>query len=293
MGPTELRGNSDTVRRQELAAFLRSRRERLRPDDLGIATHGRRRTPGLRREEVAQVAGIGVTWYTWLEQGRDINVSVQVLAALARTLRFDRYERAHLMALAGLPDVRIPGRCPVVTDKVRMVLAQFDPWPAVINNARHDLLTFNGAYGRLFPELANLPTTEHNLLWLIFTHPSWQASMPDWDTQAPLLVAQFRAAMAEHVADPVWKLLLNRLLGASPEFVALWERHEVLGPETGVRRFAHPDVGPLSLEFTHLWLDQRIGTRMTVYSPADDAARQALAVLDDRLVVHGEVSAVG
>ena len=112
MTVTALRLDPDALRRQELASFLRSRRERLTPDDVGLMTYGRRRTPGLRREEVAQLAAVGVTWYTWLEQGRDINVSVQVLEALSRTLHFDRHERAHLMALAGVPD-NGPRRAPV------------------------------------------------------------------------------------------------------------------------------------------------------------------------------------
>ncbi|MCW2601006.1 MAG: family transcriptional regulator [Frankiales bacterium] len=285
-----LRPDPDALRRQELASFLRSRRERLSPDDVGLTTYGRRRTPGLRREEVAQLAGVGITWYTWLEQGRDINVSVQVLEALARTLHFDRHERAHLMALAGAPDSGALTSCPTVTEGVLAVLEQLEPTPAVIHNARRDILAHNRAYERIFPELAQLPPEERNALWLMFTNPAWRASMPDWESAAPRLVAQFRSAMAEHVAEPVWKGLLTRLLDASPEFAEFWERYEVLGPETGCKRYLHVEVGLLRLDFTHLWLDQRLGTRMTVYTPADDATRQALEILAER---HGAVGSTG
>jgi transcriptional regulator with XRE-family HTH domain len=270
------------TRRQELAAFLRSRRERITPEAVGLPQYGRRRTPGLRREEVAQLAGVGVTWYTWLEQGRDINVSTQVLEALSRTLKLDRHEHSHLMALAGVPDAAPLKTCPTVTDNVRAVLQQLDPAPAVIMNKRRDVLAWNATYGLIWPELADVPPEDRNLLLLIFTYPGWRRCMPDWEDAAPRLVAQFRAAMAEHLNEPAWKGLLARLLDESPDFARFWERHEVLGPEGGHKRFEHPDVGMLRLDFTHLWLDQRIGTRMTVYTPSDEETRDALARLSER-----------
>jgi hypothetical protein len=167
------------------------------------------------------------------------------------------------------------------------VLAQLEPAPAVIHNARRDILAYNDAYQRIFPELGQLPPEDRNVLWLMFTNPAWRASMPDWEAAAPRLVAQFRSAMAEHVAEPLWKGLLKRLLDGSPDFAAFWERHEVLGPETGCKRFLHREMGLLRLDFTHLWLDQRIGTRMTVYTPADDPTREALEILADRGLAVG------
>ena len=268
--------DSGTTRRQELAAFLRSRRERITPEAAGIPAYGRRRTPGLRREEVAALAGVGVTWYTWLEQGRDINVSIQVLEALARTLKLDRYEHSHLMALAGVPDAAPLKSCPTITEAVLAVLRQLDPAPAVVHNARRDILAFNETYAQMWPELSDVAPEDRNILLLIFTNPTWRRCMPDWEDAAPRLVAQFRASMAEHVTEPAWKALLSRLLDESPDFARFWERHEVLGPEGGHKRFVHPEVGLLRVDFTHLWLDQRIGTRMTVYTPADDATRTAL-----------------
>lgn len=281
MTVTTLHADPDDVRRKELAAFLRSRRERLTPDAVGLTTYGRRRTPGLRREEVAQLAGVGVTWYTWLEQGRDINVSTQVLEALARTLQFDRHEHAHLLALAGAPEAAPLDNCPTITPGVLTLMEELDPSPAVVHNARRDILAFNQAYARLFPEILEVAPEDRNTLVLCFTHPAFRRRLPDWDDAAPRLVAQFRSAMAEHVAEAPWKRLLKRLQDGSPEFTVLWDRHEVLGPETGCKRFDREPVGRLSLDFTHLWLDQRLGTRMTVYTPADEVTRERLERLRD------------
>ncbi|OLB73693.1 MAG: hypothetical protein AUI14_25570 [Actinobacteria bacterium 13_2_20CM_2_71_6] len=138
-------------RRTELAQFLRSRRARLRPDDVGLPPGLRRRTPGLRREEVAQLAGVGVTWYTWLEQGRPINASVQILDAIARTLRLDQAERAHLYRLAEVPAVPDPAACEILPPEIQPILDSMDLTPAVIYNGRYDILAWNAPYGALFP----------------------------------------------------------------------------------------------------------------------------------------------
>src|SRR5262245_17838156 len=127
-------------RREELAAFLRSRRERITPEQVGLPRGRRRRTPGLRREEVAQLAAVGVTWYTWLEQARDIQVSAQVLDAIARALQLDRSERAHLFALAGSADPSPGSDCSGVTPALRMMLDRLEPYPACVQNSRYDVL---------------------------------------------------------------------------------------------------------------------------------------------------------
>ena len=145
------------LRRRELADFLRSRRERIVPEDVGLPPASRRRTPGLRREEVATLAGVGVTWYTWLEQGRDINVSPQVLDAVARTLLLDRSEREHLFRLADAPEVTAESECQGLQPTVQVLLDQLCPYPASVRNARYDILAFNGAYERLMgPHAAGL-----------------------------------------------------------------------------------------------------------------------------------------
>jgi len=143
--PQGLVADPDEMRRRELSGFLRSRRERLTPLQAGLPANGRRRTPGLRREEVAQLAGVGVTWYTWLEQGRDIKVSTQVLEAISRTLMLDHDERVHLYTLAGSAEVPMGPDCAELTPAVRTMLDQFVPFPACVQNGKYDLLAWNRA----------------------------------------------------------------------------------------------------------------------------------------------------
>lgn len=266
------------IRRRELGAFLRSRRERMTPECVGLVPSTRRRTPGLRREEVAQLAGVGVTWYTWLEQGRDIRASAQVLDSIARTLGFDAQERSHLFTLAGTADASASTRCARLSPAVELVLEQLEPYPALAVNARFDILAYNRVWESTFPFIASLPREDQNCLWLLFTAPEWRRALADWDETAARMVAQYRAAMAEHVAEPAWKALIARLHRASPEFAEVWARHDVRGPENAIKRVRHPLVGMLRMEYTYLWLDPGLGTRIVAYTPAD--ARTA-AKLDE------------
>jgi transcriptional regulator with XRE-family HTH domain len=272
--------NGTALRRRELGAFLRNRRERLQPEQVGMRSSRRRRTPGLRREEVAQLAGVGVTWYTWLEQGRDINPSAQVLDAIARTLQFDSHEYSHLFTLAGVPTTTIAEQCLDLCPTSQVLLDQLEPFPAVLINDRLDLLAYNRVYASFFGgELEQIPIEDRNILWLVFTNPSWQRAIVDWDESVGYLVAEYRAAMAEHLDEPAWKTLVARLHNASPEFTAFWERHDVQLVETRTKRALHPTAGPLTLVYTHLWLGQRLGTRITAFTPADDRTRRRLEEL--------------
>jgi hypothetical protein len=275
--------DADAIRRNELAAFLRSRRERIAPEQVGLHRTRRRRTPGLRREEVAQLAGVGVTWYTWLEQGRDIHASPQVLEAIARTLRFDPHERAHLFTLAGTADTKVADDCEAVSPTVQTLLDRLEPYPALAVNGRYDLLAYNRTWLSTFPHIESLPLEDRNCLWLIFTDPQWRKAVVDWNDATARMVAQFRGAMAEHVAEPAWKQLVARLHRASPEFPAVWARHDVQAPEGLIKRIKHPTAGLLRLDYTYLWLDRRLGTRITAYTPADERTRAKLAALQHTL----------
>jgi hypothetical protein len=278
--PTAVRPDAATLRRKELAAFLRSRRERLTPEQLGLPQYGRRRTPGLRREEVAQHAGVGVTWYTWLEQSRDINVSDQVLDAISRTLLLDPHERAHLFTLAGSPLSEVgPDETPV-SDSVRQVLSKLNPYPACVTNGRYDLLAYNRAYTGLIGDLDALPFEHRNTMWLAFTSPTMKACLPHWEQATRRMVAQYRAAMAEHVGEPAWKCLVRRLSEASPEFAELWQRHDIAAPENLTKRFRHPHLGPLQFTYTNLWLSQKLGVRLVSYTPDDPETEAALSRID-------------
>ncbi len=282
--PTKMITDPDAVRRSELSAFLRSRRERITPAQAGLPAGGRRRTPGLRREEVAQLAGVGVTWYTWLEQGRDIKVSDQVLDAISRTLMLDRDERAHLYTLAGASEQPAGTECVELTPAVRAMLDKFMPFPATVQNGKYDLLAWNTAYRWLIRDVEAIPPDDRNCMWLLFTDPAWRKAIADWDEAAQRMVAQFRAQMAEHLAEPAWKAHLRRLRTASPEFAALWERHEVRAIVTKAKRVRNAYVGMLRFETVSTWLNPRPGTRFLVYTPVDAETTRRM----ERLIELGE-----
>jgi transcriptional regulator with XRE-family HTH domain len=269
-----------SVRRHELAAFLRSRRERITPEQVGLPYAGRRRTPGLRREEVAQLAGVGVTWYTWLEQGRDINASEQVLDAISRTLRLDPHEHAHLFTLAGAPEPPAEKECRSISPAVHAMMRQLEPLPAMVRNARCDILAYNRSYNWLMGDVDAIPFEERNTLVQCLLNPAWRKRLPDWDTSIPRVVAAFRAAMAEHLAEPAWKSMVKRLLAESPEFERLWSQHEVTSQRIMTKRFAHPDVGLLRFDFAYLYFGPRSEIAMTTYTPADEETAAKLPAFE-------------
>ncbi len=264
------------VRRHELAGFLRSRRERITPEQVGLPRGRRRRTPGLRREEVAQLSAVGVTWYTWLEQARDIQVSSQVLDALARALLLDRSERTHLFSLAGTVDPAPGTECPSVTPALREMLWQLDPIPACVQNSRYDILAYNRTYGRLLCDLDAVAPENRNCMLLSYTDENWRASVVDLPEMNRVMAAKFRASMAEHLAEPAWKALVKRLETASPEFREIWARHEVVGPGGRTKLFRNAQVGLVRLDHTDLWLGPSTGPRMVTYVPADAESRERL-----------------
>jgi transcriptional regulator with XRE-family HTH domain len=272
------------LRRRELGAFLRSRRERVKPEDVGVRYARRRRTPGLRREEVAQLAGVGVTWYTWLEQGRDINPSAQVLEAISRTLQFDPHEHSHLFTLAGLTTTTtIANQCLDLCPNALALMEQLEPFPASIVNDRLDLLAYNRVYASFFDHIDSIPVENRNQLWLAFTDPAWAKVIVDWDETVATMVAEYRAAMARHLDEPAWKTLVARLHRASPAFTAVWDRHDVQAAQGRTKRALHPTAGLLSLEYTNLWLGQRLGTRIVAFTPADERTRRRLEALHESL----------
>jgi transcriptional regulator with XRE-family HTH domain len=266
-------------RRTELADFLRTRRERLTPDDVGLPSGGRRRTPGLRREEVALLAGVGVTWYTWLEQGRAINASVQVLEAIARTLRMDVQERWHLFQLADVTIVPPAASPPVLSDATQGVLDKLDPFPSAVVSARYDILGYNRAYNAMMRNLDAMEPRERNTIWLFFAHPALKdICLGNREAAAAHLVGTLRAAMAQHLDDPLWIGLVQRLREASGEFDTIWRRHNVVDTALPLKDFASP-VGDLHLHVSRFAVGDNGGARMLVYSPRDDPTRERLSLL--------------
>jgi len=269
-------------RRAELAAFLRSRRERISPEQAGLPPGLRRRTPGLRREEVAQLAGVGVTWYTWLEQGRPINASAQVLTSVAQTLKLDQAERQHLFRLADVPDAApdpAVAPCPQVPPEVQAIMDGLTPMPACVLNERYDLLGWNEAYAALWPGVTGAAPGERNILWLNFTYPDCCHPYVSRHEQLGRLVAQFRGNYGRHVGEPNWTGFIERLEAISPQFAKLWAEHDVASPVSYIKVFRHPAYDRLAMTSTSFGVLSVPGTRMVVYNPVDETCRAAIAKL--------------
>jgi transcriptional regulator with XRE-family HTH domain len=275
--------SADCTRRAELGSFLRNRRDRITPEDVGLPPGIRRRTAGLRREEVAMLAGVGVTWYTWLEQGRPINASTQVLDAVARTLMLDQPEREHLYRLADVPEAVAAAEeaatVAQVAPELQRILDGLAGLPASIMNERFDLLAWNAAYAALFPGVVRQPACERNTLWLTFTYAACCNPYLNRDEQVGMLVAQLRGAYGRHVGEPAWTKFVRRLQAASPEFASLWAQHEVASPATYLKIFRHPAHERLVMTTTSLGILAAPGTRMVVYTPTDAATATAIAGL--------------
>ncbi|MHC5261115.1 helix-turn-helix transcriptional regulator [Streptomyces sp. UC4497] len=237
--------------RNELGAFLRSRRERVDPASAGLPPSGRRRTPGLRREEVSLLSGVSLTWYTWLEQGRDMRVSAQVLMALARVLRLDEVEHAHLFRLAGLPQPRRE-RPTELPSGVREFLDHLDPSPAFLIDRCFDILAWNRAQAALLGPLLERPARERNTVWQLFLVPQLRELMPEWDAEARWLVGLLRQQAAYETENPRFEELVSELLSASADFARMWAAHDVTEFRSSVRRYRHPALGEVELTYVRL-----------------------------------------
>jgi transcriptional regulator with XRE-family HTH domain len=256
-------------RRVELAQFLRSRRARVRPEDVGLPAGARRRTPGLRREEVARLADVGVSWYTWLEQGRDIHVSEPLLERLARALRLTPTERAHLFELAhGRPAAR-PAIAPAaVSDALQRVLDAY-PFPALVSTRRWDVLAWNEPAVILYGDFGLLPIGRRNGLWLMFMNPERRARMPGWEKDARRAVAGFRLDAGRAADRTEFDALAAELASVSPEFARFWAEHDVVEVPQGEKVIVHPDVGVIEFEHVALTYSEPDGhvLRVSLYSP--------------------------
>jgi transcriptional regulator with XRE-family HTH domain len=262
--------------RAELADFLRARRDAVTPEQVGLPRgQSRRRTPGLRREEVAMLAGVSITWYTWLEQGRRINASPDVLSAIGRALRLDDAGIEHLLALAqpSAAPIEAPREAP--TALVRLI-ESMEPAPAYVLGPRWEFLAWNAAQARLYPRINELEGLECNLLWVLFADQATRELIVDWDIHARQALAEFRAGTSSLRGDPDLAELVGRLTDVSPEFAAWWPEHDVAQFETRLRRFRHPGAGLLTFEYQQLapveWPGLLVTCQLPV--PGDDSAER-------------------
>jgi transcriptional regulator with XRE-family HTH domain len=278
---------SSLSRRDELRAFLRSRRARLSPAEVGLPDHGgRRRTPGLRREELAALAGVGVSWYTWLEQGRHINPSPEVLDALAAALRLDPAERRTLFALARteLPladDVaaRDPERLDSDIAHLIALVQSLNPNPAYLLGPMTRILAWNRAAAAVLGSPDHLPADRRYLLWWLMVEPGDVPLTTQRQATARNTVARFRGEYARHAGEPEYETFLAQIREGSPEFREWWAEHEVIETQRGTKVVDHPALGRLRLHHAQTVPTGQPELRLTVYAPADEATRAALAGL--------------
>lgn len=271
-----LNGGSERHRREALAEFLRTRRERLSPEDVGLPSGGRRRTPGLRREEVALLANVGISWYTSLEQGRDVKPSEPVLEGIADALRLPPEEEWHLFVLADrIPPPCIPPPAEAISLTLRRVLDDLRASPAYAISARGDLAHWNAAAEAVFGLSFGAPPHERNLLWQLFVDPRSRERYAFWEATAKMALARFRAEFARHPGDERFEGLVEDLRRESAEFRKWWPRYDVAGEADGRDEIIHPDAGHIVLEHTTLSPPADPDLKVMVYTPASvaDAAR--------------------
>jgi len=268
----------------ELREFLMSRRARVSPAEAGLPDGGgRRRTPGLRREEVAVLAGVGASWYQWLEQGRDISVSPQVLDSVARVLKLSGAERRHLYVLAGLnpPPPEVARDDQDMREGLRRLIDTWQPHPAHIMDAYWNCVMYNDAAAAV---LGMRSETSENCLLNFFADPIYRARARSWERNAPQLVAMYRAACSERPEDDGFASVVAEAKAASPDFAALWERQDILPGGQVTKEIEHPVAGPLFLESTQLRVPARPDLVIVLHTPvphpeADTAAKLAWLAL--------------
>ncbi|MFE2719771.1 helix-turn-helix transcriptional regulator [Streptomyces mirabilis] len=252
--------------RSGLGEFLRSRREKLSPEAVGLPNRRRRRTPGLRREEVAELAGIGVDWYVRLEQGRSVSPSVTTLDALARVLHMDDTEKKHLRVLAHAPS-RHPFVREHVPEAIQHLIAGLDR-PAYVTGRRLDLLAWNDAASELFTGFDRVPDEDRNtLVYLLLDPQARHLFGPGWSEEARRVVAQFRATHDLWAADPSFADLSTRLRRDCPEFAAWWAQHSIVTSGNGQKTLRHPAQGVRTFGYATFQANDHPALKLSIYTP--------------------------
>ena len=261
--------------RAQLAEFLRNCRARLSPSAVGLPTVGRRRTPGLRREDVAALAGLSATWYTWLEQGRDVRASDRVLENLSRSLRLSPEERDYLFLLAQRrpAPIRLGGE-QEVPDTVKRTLDALNV-PAEVITPRWDVVYWNAVYARCIRDYAQLPPERRNLMRILITSPEYQEDAEEYGVLARRITAKLKVDYSQADGDPAFDALIEEMSEASPLFRELWRGAEVRGRDEGVHLLKHPQLGGITFEHTSYVVEGAPSLRVVIFAPHDaDSARK-------------------
>lgn len=266
------------ARRQALSVFLRTQREKLSPADVGLPEGTRRRTPGLRREEVAQLAGVSHTWYTWLEQGREITVSPSVLDGIAAALRLTPDERKYLFSLAQETSSSLgarPDELPMVSPSLRMILQELTYCPTIISDRRCHIVGWNEAASHVFLDFERIPPEERNLIRLVFARKEFQRLAINWEQFASGFLAIFRAYYGQYVEDDWYEKFLDEMRTVHPDFNRLWEQSKVSSAPEVVLEFRHAKARKMQFQLTSLQVHGGADLRCSIYTPAPDTPTKA------------------
>lgn len=276
--------NNENYRYKELADFLKTRRAKIMPSQVGLLSTTRRRTPGLRREEVAQLAGIGLTWYTWLEQGRPIHVSVSVIESLSKVLLLDKNERIHLYLLANQPlPADVPEYQSVVSPALQHVLDSLIFCPSLVTDQRCNVIAWNKEANLLFGDFAEMNSRERNIVWAMFTNKKYKQLFSDWNLYAKHLLGGFRATCGQYIEDSWLVQFIDDLKMQSAEFKSWWSLHEIESTSEKFKKLHHPTVGILDFEVSNFDVLDNMGLKLIVHVPLPetDTAAKIKLLLDN------------
>ncbi len=260
--------SNENYRYKELGDFLKTRRAKITPAQVGLSSTTRRRTAGLRREEVAQLAGVGITWYTWLEQGRPIHVSPQVLESLSRVLLLDKQERTHLHLLANQPPpVDMPGHQRTISPIIQHVLDNLTLCPSLVTDQRWNVIGWNTAACSIFGDFTEMNVRERNIVWAMFTDHKYRQLFVEWNLHAKGLLGRFRATCGQYIEDSWLALFIDDLKVQSTEFNSWWLLHEIESNGEKYKKLNHPMVGILDFEVSNFDVSDNSGLKMIVHTP--------------------------
>ncbi|QJC51332.1 helix-turn-helix domain-containing protein [Paenibacillus albicereus] len=264
------------ARLKALSEFLRSRRMALRPEEHGFPAGGRRRTPGLRREEVALLAGVSPTWYTWLEQGRDIRVSASVLDAVAKALRLNADEKRYMASLAGDaaeggdPERGASGEPEALPAPLQRILGELDGCPAIVSDRRCRIAGWNEAAARVFLDFGAVPPGERNMISLLFTRPELQRLAVNWEQFVRGYLALFRYYYGQYAEDDWYSGYIEEMERRDARFAPLWEESRVSAAPEVILEFRHARAGKMQFQLTSLQAHGERDLRVSVYTPAPE-----------------------
>jgi transcriptional regulator with XRE-family HTH domain len=275
-------------RLQELSEFLTTHRARIQPSDAGVLGGSRRRTPGLRREEVAAIAGVSTTWYTWLEQGRDIKMSVQVLDSIALALQLNEDERQYLfmLALEQPAPTTFVDKIPTVSPALSRILTELHDCPTIISDRRCNIVGWNQAAAAIFLDFAMIPEEQRNMIWLLFTRKELKALAVNWHDFVKGFLAMFRSYYGQYVGDNWYSEFIEQMSKQSQDFKTFWNQSDVSSAPEVIIEFRHAKVGKMLFDLTTLQVQGRTDLRCSVYTPSpgsdtDSKVRLLMSKLED------------